>query len=105
VVIGSLLESKDYEQAFVEGLRAQSLEIMIWLLEQLEPTEVLETLTQVVLISLIQQLGVQLPSDDTLVRPHPSHRPAIIPPPSARPLALFRCIDPTVLGLCCRTSS
>ena len=36
MVIGSLLESKDYEQAFVEGLRAQSLEIMIWLLEQLD---------------------------------------------------------------------
>lgn len=40
-------QEESYEQAFVEALQAQDLAVMKWLLEQTEPSIVLEALTQV----------------------------------------------------------
>eukprot|EP01051_Picozoa_sp_SAG22_P002657 SAG22_NODE_121_length_19129_cov_36.644614_5_plen_198_part_00 len=56
-------QTGNYEQAFVEALQAQSLSVMMWVLEQTEPGTVFGSLTQVVLISVIQQLGHDLSTD------------------------------------------
>ena len=46
-VIDSLLQSENYEQAFVEALSARSVPLIIWMLEKLDPSSALASLTQV----------------------------------------------------------
>ena len=61
-------QSENYEQAFVESLSARSVPLIIWMLEKLDPSVALADLTQVVLISLVQQLGHDM-TDDIVRKP------------------------------------
>ena len=62
-------QSESYEQAFVEALSARSVPLIIWMLKKLDPSVALANLTQVVLISLVQQLGHDM--SDEIVRTQP----------------------------------
>ena len=79
-VIESLLQSEDYEQAFVEALSARSVPLIIWMLGLLDPSVALANLTQVVLISLVQQLGHDM-AEDIVRANHPASAPAPAPAP------------------------
>ena len=57
------LQDENYEDAFTEALSAMSGVVMIWTLNQLDPSAVLGKLTQVLLISLVQQLGHDMSSE------------------------------------------
>ena len=63
------LQDENYEDAFTEALSAMSGVVMIWMLNQLDPSAVLGTLTQVLLISLVQQLGHDMSSEVVMIAP------------------------------------
>jgi enhancer of mRNA-decapping protein 4 len=59
-VVGEKLKVKDYQGAFWSALNAQSKELVAWTCRQTDPIEVVKNVDQLVLLSLIQQLGTEI---------------------------------------------
>jgi enhancer of mRNA-decapping protein 4 len=58
--VGEKLKEKDYQGAFWSALNAQSKELVAWTCRQTNPIEIVKKVDQLVLLSLIQQLGSEM---------------------------------------------